>query len=91
LNESSGTEATKCIGAPLRCESPVSGIWLSSGLICRRHAVAFYEGDEAATFAAGQADALLEEGDLDGSAVWRRILAAIEELRRDRQEGEPVN
>jgi hypothetical protein len=49
------------------------------------------EGAEAASFAAGRADQLLEEGDLDGSAVWRRILAAIEELRRGRREGEAVN
>jgi hypothetical protein len=32
-------------------------------------------------FAAGRADELLEDGDIDGSAVWRRILAAIEELQ----------
>ena len=49
------------------------------------------EGEGAATFAADRADALLEKGDLDGSAVWRRILAAIEELQRERREDEPVN
>ena len=27
------------------------------------------------------ADAMLEAGDLDGSAVWHRILRAIEELQ----------
>ncbi len=30
----------------------------------------------AATFAAGRAELLLEEGDLDGASVWRPILAA---------------
>ena len=40
-------------------------------------------GDEAALYAAGRADLLLGRGDLDGSAVWRRIRAAIEELKRD--------
>jgi hypothetical protein len=48
-------------------------------------------GEDAAMFAAGRADQLLEEGDLDGSAVWRRILAAIEELQRGPREGEAVN
>ncbi len=28
-----------------------------------------------------RADALLEEGDLDASAVWKRILRAVEELQ----------
>jgi len=30
-------------------------------------------------------------GDVDGSAVWRRILAAIEELQRGPREDEAVN
>ena len=38
------------------------------------------KGEEAAAFAGGHADLLLEGGDLDGSAVWRRIRTAIEEL-----------
>ncbi len=28
-----------------------------------------------------KADAMLEAGDLDGYAVWRRILRAVEELQ----------
>ncbi len=28
-----------------------------------------------------RADAILEKGDLDGYAVWRRILRAVEELQ----------
>ena len=28
-----------------------------------------------------RADAMLEKGDLDGYAVWRRILRAVEELQ----------
>ena len=44
-------------------------------------------GEEAATFAAGRADELLEEGDIDGSGVWRRILAAIEEAAAREKEG----
>ena len=30
--------------------------------------------------AARRADAMLEKGDLDGYAVWRRILQAIDEM-----------
>ncbi len=41
--------------------------------------------------AAGRADQLLEDGDLDGAAIWRAIMAAIEELQRDRGPGESVN
>ena len=48
-------------------------------------------GDEATDFAAGQGDLPLEEGDMEGSAVWRRILEAIDELQRGRQEGEHLN
>jgi hypothetical protein len=48
-------------------------------------------GEEAAMFAAGRADELLEEGDTDGAAIWRRILEAIEELQRGTREGEAVN
>ena len=32
--------------------------------------------------AAMRADAMLDKGDLDGAAVWRRIVKAIEELQR---------
>jgi len=48
-------------------------------------------GDDAALRATQRADELLKEGDVDGNAVWRRILAAVEELRRGRREGEPLN
>ncbi len=39
-------------------------------------------GEDAPIQAAMRADALLDEGDLDGQAVWRQILAAIDELLR---------
>jgi hypothetical protein len=42
--------------------------------------------------AAQRADSFLEAGDLDGSAVWRRVLRAIMEIRREEpREGEAVN
>ena len=34
-----------------------------------------------------QADELLAAGDLDGYAVWRRIIVAIEEMRRTQANG----
>jgi hypothetical protein len=48
-------------------------------------------GEEAALRAAQRADELLDEGDVDGATVWRRILEAIDELRRGRREGEALN
>ena len=38
-------------------------------------------GDEAAIRAAERADAMLEAGDLDGVAIWRRILDAVKQLQ----------
>jgi hypothetical protein len=39
-----------------------------------------------------RADALLEEGDLDGYEMWKGILKAVEELLRvEPTEGERVN
>lgn len=38
-------------------------------------------GDQAALQAAMQADALLEKGDMEGSATWRKIIAAIEVMQ----------
>jgi hypothetical protein len=48
-------------------------------------------GEEASLRAAVRADDLLEGGDVIGSTAWRRILGAVEELRRGRREGEAVN
>ena len=41
-------------------------------------------------FVADRADLLLKDGDVGGSTVWRRILAAIEELQRKMREDEAV-
>ena len=39
-----------------------------------------------------RAEAMLDKCDLDGYAVWRRILKAVEELQRvEPMEGERVN
>ncbi len=38
-------------------------------------------GEDASIHAAVRADAMLDKGDLDGYAVWKRILKAVEELQ----------
>ncbi len=49
-------------------------------------------GDEDNLLAAMRADSLLDAGDLDGSAVWKRGLRAIKEIQRQEpREGEAVN
>jgi hypothetical protein len=60
-------------------------IYRTAKLIIDRH------GDEAGLYAAGRADQLLEACDIAGATVWRRIVAAIEELGRARRPDEPVN
>ena len=61
-------------------------IFRSANAVIREH------GQDAPIHAAMRADALLEAGDLDGQRVWLRIIAAIEELLRDRAaEGEAVH
>ncbi len=51
-------------------------IFRSASLLVKQH------GEDAPIEAAMRADAMLEKGDLDGYAVWRRIVKAVEELRR---------
>ena len=57
---------------------PISNldIYRSANLFVRRY------GADAEVQAAMRADRLLDAGDLDGAAVWRRIMAAIVELQR---------
>ena len=56
------------------------------------HALIQQHGEAAAVEAAMKADAMLDEGDLDGSAVWRRIVAAINELTSTRpRDGDAVH
>jgi hypothetical protein len=54
-------------------------IWRVTTLLLDQH------GDEAALGAAQRADKLMDEGDMEGVAVWRRIVKAIEELQRGRR------
>ncbi len=53
---------------------PDLDIFRSAQLLVKRH------GEDAPIHAAMRADAMLEKGDLDGCAVWKRILRAVEEL-----------
>ncbi len=49
-------------------------------------------GDDAPIRAAQRADEMLEQGDIDGQVVWKRILAAVEELSaKERPEGAVVH
>ena len=48
-------------------------------------------GEDAPIHAAMRADAMLEKGDLDGCAVWKRILRAVGELlSKERPDGATV-
>ncbi len=54
---------------------PDLDIYRSANILVKRH------GEDAPIHAAMRADAMLEAGDLDGVATWRRILRAVEELQ----------
>ena len=54
---------------------PDLDIYRSANLLLKQH------GEDAPVYAAMRADAMLERGDLDGYAVWKRILRAVEELQ----------
>jgi hypothetical protein len=48
-------------------------------------------GADSPMRAAMQHDALLERGDLDGAAVWKRVLAAIDVLlQKERRNGQAL-
>ena len=50
-----------------------------------------WHGKDALAYATLRADRYLDDGDLAGSAVWRWISYAIEELHRERQDDEAMN
>ncbi len=53
------------------CYAGISG---TANVLVKQH------GQDAPIEAAMRADAMLEAGDLDGLATWKRILRAIDEL-----------
>ncbi len=52
-------------------------IYRSANVLIREH------GEDAAIEAAMRADAMLEKGGLEGQAVWKRIVRAVEEIQRE--------
>ncbi len=61
-------------------------IFRSAQVLVKKH------GADAPIQAAMRADAMLDKGDLDGVAVWRRIIKAVEELQgTDPKPGEAVH
>ncbi len=61
-------------------------IFRTANVLIREH------GEDAALEAAQCADAMLEEGSLDGQRVWKRVLVAVKEIQRQEpREGEAVN
>lgn len=51
-------------------------IWRTANALIQEH------GEDAALEAAQRADGMLDRSDLDGYAVWKRIIKAVEELKR---------
>ncbi len=65
---------------------PDLDIYRTANVLVKRH------GEDASIRAAMRADATLDKGDLDGYAVWQRILRAVEELvRKEPAKGERIN
>ena len=62
--------------AKIEAMTPDLDIYRSAQVLMEHH------GADAPIHAAMRADELLEAGDLDGCAVWKRILRAVEELGR---------
>ncbi len=54
--------------------TPDLDIYRAANVLVKHH------GQDAPIHAAMRADAMLEAGDLDGYAVWRRILRAVDEM-----------
>ena len=59
-------------------------IFRSASVLIRGH------GAGTALEAAQRADAMLERGDMDGCAVWKRITAAVEDVQRRGRRGDEV-
>ena len=65
--------------------TPELDIYRSAQVLVKRH------GPDAPILAAMRADAMLDKGDLDGYAVWKRIVKAVAELlSKERPDGATV-
>ncbi len=61
-------------------------IYRSANVLIREH------GEDVAIEAAMRADAMMDNGDLDGCAVWKRIVRAVEEIQRsERNSKDPLH
>ncbi len=56
-------------------------IYRSANLLIERY------GEDASIHAAMSADAMMEKGDLDGYAVWKLIMRAVDELEAKERPG----
>ena len=74
-------------GSAVRCwPQTTASCYRTASVLIREH------GEEADLVAAERADSFLDDGDIDGSAIWKRVLKAIKEIRREEpREGEAVN
>ncbi len=63
--------------------APDLDIYRSAQVLVKQH------GEDAPIHAAMRADGMLEAGDLDGYAVWKRVLRAVGELRVKRRCPQP--
>lgn len=61
-------------------------VWRAANLLIKQH------GDDAPIHAAMRADELLAEGDLEGVAIWKAIIRAIDELlTKERPQGTSIH
>jgi len=60
-------------------------IWRAAAMTLKLH------GEDAALKAAMRADELLDQGDVTGCNVWKRIVKAINVLEQQRPEGAALN
>ncbi len=64
---------------------PDRDIWRSAQVLIKQH------GQDAPIHAAMRAEAMLDKGDLDGCAVWKRLVKAVEKLlSKERPDGATV-
>ncbi len=56
---------------------PDLDIYRTANVLVKQH------GEDAPIQAAMRADAMLEKGDLEGFAVWKRVVKAVEELQSE--------
>ena len=67
-------------GQVVHAMSRDSEIFRAAQLLVHEH------GEDSMILAARQADKLEDQGDIEGSLVWRRIIEVLDELRRAPQE-----